>query len=71
MMFCVPLVYGMSTTNLRVKSARYYPCTEDGELVGWKCRQHPKTFGVGILDELGNTCNLYGQFKFGNGGKVC
>lgn len=51
--------------------ARYYPCTEDGELVGWKCRQHPKTFGVGNLGRTGNTCDLYGQFKFKNGGKVC
>ena len=49
-------------------SAVYYPCTEDGELSGWKPRIHPKIFG-GSIGRTGNTCDLFGQFKFKNGGK--
>jgi uncharacterized Zn finger protein (UPF0148 family) len=48
--------------------ATYYPCTEKGELVGWKPRVHPKSFG-GSIGRTGNTCDLFGQFKFKNGGK--
>lgn len=50
--------------------ARYYPCTKDGELSGWKRRGHPKNFG-GSIGNTGNTCDMFGQFKFKNGGKVC
>jgi len=49
--------------------ATYYPCTEKGELVGWKPRVHPKSFG-GSIGRTGNTCELFGQFKFKNGGKT-
>lgn len=43
--------------------AVYYPCTQNGELVGWKTRVHPKTFG-GSIGRTGATCELFGQFKF-------
>ena len=49
--------------------AVYYPCTEKGELVGWKPRGHPKKFG-GSIGRTGNTCDLFGQFKFKNAGKT-
>lgn len=52
-------------------TAVYYPCTEAGELVGWKCRTHPKEFGVGNVGRTGNTCDMFGQFKFKDGGKTC
>lgn len=48
----------------------YYPCTTNGELSGWKPRAHPKQFG-GSIGQTGNTCDLFGQFRFKNGGKVC
>jgi twinkle protein len=44
--------------------AIYYPCTQDNELVGWKCRTLPKEFGKGNLGRTGKTVQLYGQFKF-------
>lgn len=47
---------------------RYYPYTINGQLSGFKVRSHPKTFG-GNVGETGNTCELYGQFRFPNGGK--
>ncbi len=50
--------------------ARYYPCTTTGELTGWKRRGHPKNFG-GSIGNTGNSCDLFGQFRFKNGGKVC
>jgi len=49
--------------------ATYYPCTEGGELVGWKPRVHPKSFG-GSVGRTGATCDLFGQFKFKTGGKT-
>ena len=49
-------------------SAVYYPCTEDGELSGWKPRVHPKIFG-GSIGRTGATCEMFGQFKFKTGGK--
>lgn len=49
-------------------SAVYYPCTENGELSGWKPRIHPKIFG-GSLGRTGATCDMFGQFKFKTGGK--
>ena len=45
-------------------NAIYYPCTQDNELVGWKCRTLPKEFGKGNLGRTGKTVQLYGQFKF-------
>lgn len=50
--------------------ARYYPCTTEGELTGWKRRGHPKNFG-GSIGNTGNSCDPFGQFRFKNGGKVC
>jgi twinkle protein len=49
--------------------ATYYPTTENGELTGWKPRVHPKSFG-GSIGRTGNTCDMFGQFKFKNGGKT-
>lgn len=50
--------------------AVYYPCTENNELVGWKPRVHPKAFG-GSIGRTGASCDMFGQFKFKNGGKTC
>ena len=49
--------------------ATYYPCTEQGKLVGWKPRVHPKSFG-GSIGRTGATCDLFGQFKYKQGGKT-
>lgn len=51
-------------------SAVYYPCTQDGKLVGWKPRVLPKSFG-GSIGRTGATCELFGQFKFTRPAKVC
>lgn len=48
--------------------ARYYPYTINGELSGYKKRLHPKTFG-GNIGNTGKDCQMYGQFRFQNGGK--
>lgn len=50
--------------------AVYYPCTQNGQLVGWKPRVHPKTFG-GSIGRTGATCELFGQFKFTKPAKTC
>ena len=50
--------------------ARYYPCTTESELTGWKRRGHPKNFG-GSIGNTGKDCDLFGQFRFKTGGKVC
>ena len=49
--------------------AVYYPCTEGGELSGWKPRVHPKSFG-GSIGRTGANCDMFGQFRFKNGGKT-
>lgn len=49
--------------------ATYYPCTEGGELVGYKCRNHPKSFGTGNVGRTGKSCDLFGQFRFTRPGK--
>ena len=48
----------------------YYPCTEQGQLVGWKPRVHPKQFG-GSIGRTGASCDMFGQFRFKVGGKTC
>lgn len=48
--------------------ARYYPYTIDGKLSGYKKRIHPKTFG-GNIGNTGKDCDMYGQFRFEQGGK--
>jgi archaellum biogenesis ATPase FlaH len=62
--------YGARTeyneTNGEVQ-ARYYPVTRDDVLVGWKVREVPKTFYA--IGNTGNDCDLYGAFRFRNGGK--
>ena len=50
--------------------ARYYPETnEDGQLTGYKCRNHPKDFSFGKLGSTGMKSQLSGQVKFTGGGK--
>lgn len=50
-------------------NSTFYPCTESGELVGYKCRVHPKSFGAGNLGRTGKSCDLFGQFRFTRPGK--
>jgi len=50
-------------------NAVFYPCTENGELVGYKCREHPKNFGKGNVGRTGKSCDLFGQFRFTRPGK--
>lgn len=50
--------------------AVYYPCTEGGELTGWKPRVHPKQFG-GSIGRTGASCDMFGQFKYKQPAKVC
>lgn len=49
--------------------ARYYPETQDGKLVGYKCRNHPKDFSFGKIGTTGSSNELSGQVKFKAGGK--
>jgi KaiC/GvpD/RAD55 family RecA-like ATPase/ribosomal protein S27AE len=46
---------------------QYYPCTQDGQLVGYKIREVPK--GFYSKGRTGADCELFGQFKFNRGGK--
>ena len=46
---------------------QYYPCTQDGELTGYKIRGNPKDFYS--KGRTGADCELFGQFKFTRGGK--
>lgn len=46
---------------------QYYPCTQDGQLVGYKIREIPKTFYS--KGRTGAECELFGQFRFTRGGK--
>lgn len=46
---------------------QYYPCTQDGELVGYKVREVPKDFYS--KGRTGADCELFMQFKFNRGGK--
>ena len=48
--------------------ARYYPCTIEDKLSGYKARLHPKTFHK-EAGNVGNDCDLYGAFRFRAGGK--
>jgi len=47
--------------------ARYYPCTQEGQLAGYKVREIPKNFRS--IGRTGADCELFGQFKFNRGGK--
>ena len=49
--------------------ARYYPETEDGKIVGYKCRNHPKDFRYGKIGKTGINSDLSGEVKFKSGGK--
>lgn len=50
--------------------AVYYPTTEEGQLVGYKKRGHPKEFSS--IGRTGATCEMFGQFRFNNSGaKTC
>ena len=46
---------------------QYYPCTQDGQLVGYKIREVPKNFRS--IGRTGADCELFGQFRFNRGGK--
>lgn len=49
---------------------RYYPCTTEGKISGYKVRKHPKEFSA--IGNVGNKNDLYGSFRFQSGGKyVC
>lgn len=50
-------------------TARYYPITENGELVGFKKRTIPKTFSV--VGRCKATSEMFGQDLFEKGGKFC
>lgn len=45
-----------------------YPCTQDGKLVGYKRRVHPKQF-VTPYGETGKGVDLFMQFRFKGGGR--
>lgn len=49
--------------------AVYYPVTYEGKLSGYKVRKHPKTFSS--IGRTGVECDLFGQFRYEQGGKVC
>jgi len=46
---------------------QYYPCTQEGQLVGYKIREVPKDFYS--KGRTGADCELFMQFKFNRGGK--
>jgi len=46
---------------------QYYPCTQEGQLVGYKVREVPKNFYS--KGRTGADCELFMQFKFNRGGK--
>ena len=46
---------------------QYYPCTQEGQLVGYKIREVPKNFYS--KGRTGADCELFMQFKFSRGGK--
>ncbi len=46
---------------------QYYPCTQDGQLVGYKIRYIPKDFAS--KGRTGADCELFMQFRFNRGGK--
>ena len=47
--------------------SRYYPCTQDGQLTGYKVRDVPKDFRS--IARTGATCEMFMQFRFSRGGK--
>lgn len=49
---------------------QFVPTTIDNKLVGYKTREFPKDFSnpIGIV---GQSCQLIGQFRHQNGGRVC
>lgn len=46
---------------------QYYPCTQEGQLVGYKVREVPKNFYS--KGRTGADCELFMQFRFNRGGK--
>lgn len=46
---------------------QYYPCTQEGALVGFKVRGVPKSFHS--TGRTGADCELFGAFRFNRGGK--
>lgn len=58
--------YSYSEENGDV-AEQYYPCTQYGQLTGYKIREVPKSFHS--VGRTGADCELFGQFKFNRGGK--
>lgn len=46
---------------------QYYPCTQEGQLTGYKIREVPKNFRS--IGRTGADTELFGQFRFNRGGK--
>ena len=46
---------------------QYYPCTQEGQLTGYKIREVPKNFRS--IGRTGADCEMFGQFRFNRGGK--
>lgn len=59
--------YGYSEEDASITES-LYPCTKDGQLVGYKRREHPKTF-VNPYGEVGKDVGLFMQFRFQGGGR--
>lgn len=51
--------------------ARHYPVLCDGALSGYKKRVMPKDFSKGYLGRNDLHCEMFGQFRFRQGGKFC
>ena len=58
--------YAFSESTGEVEE-QYYPCTQEGQLTGYKIREVPKNFRS--IGRTGADCELFGQFRFNRGGK--
>ena len=63
-MFGVRHAFDESTGEV---SEQFYPCTQEGKLVGYKIREVPKNFRS--IGRTGATTECFMQFKFKTGGK--
>ena len=59
--------YGYSEEDASITES-LYPCTKDGQLVGYKRREHPKNF-INPYGEVGKDVDLFMQFRFQGGGR--
>ena len=51
--------------------ARHYPVTNQYTMSAYKKRVLPKDFTKGYLGLNSNSCDMFGQYKFKDGGKYC